>query len=347
MKFLNLLLFILALSSATISNSQMVKSKDGVSLGDRKIFIQTCTQGAENQKMNVKGIEIEAEKYCACVCDNLIPTINSWEMEEAVKSGKLMELFLEEKNLEILMECVEGNIEVKEEYEFGSSEHTELQKELGIKMCVKEAMADEEYEDLWTEEMAKQYCSCAIDKLYSAGYTYKDLLEVEDENSQSFNEIIMPCVTEILQNNEEFQPSNTYNASDVIGGGPVSKIPLVDYMSYGYKVKITIGGISKYFLFDTGASDLVIDEKFAKELLKNKSLKKENYEEKTEFETANKEVIEGQMVRIDNIVIGDYTVNNVSIAIIKNGSLLCGMSFLDKFKRWEIDKENKELIIYK
>jgi predicted aspartyl protease len=50
---------------------------------------------------------------------------------------------------------------------------------------------------------------------------------------------------------------------------------------------------------------------------------------------------------VDNITIGDYVLNNVVIAVIDEGSLLCGKSFLDKFKKWELDKENNFLILYK
>ena len=53
------------------------------------------------------------------------------------------------------------------------------------------------------------------------------------------------------------------------------------------------------------------------------------------------------MVKVDNITIGDFTLNNVIIGIIDGGSLLCGKSFLDKFKKWEIDEKNKVLILYK
>ena len=68
---------------------------------------------------------------------------------------------------------------------------------------------------------------------------------------------------------------------------------------------------------------------------------------KTEFTLANNQKVKAQMVILDNIIIGDYTLNNVLIAIIDEGSLLCGKSFLVKFKKWEIDKQNNVVILYK
>ncbi len=76
-------------------------------------------------------------------------------------------------------------------------------------------------------------------------------------------------------------------------------------------------------------------------------MKKEDYLSKTEYTLANNKTVKGQKIKVNNIVIGDYTLNNVIIAIIDEGSLLCGKSFLDKFKKWEIDKQNNVLILYK
>jgi clan AA aspartic protease (TIGR02281 family) len=331
--------------------AQVVKTKDGVSLGKRSEFISSCTKGADKKLMNINGMEIETYKYCACVCDNLIPTINSWEIEKAVKENKMTDFFLKDKNLEILMQCLEGNFKINEDYKFeysNSSEFSpELQNKVTVKNCIKEIMSDPENKDIWTNELAEEYCDCAINRLFSAGYTYKDILEIEDENSESFNEIVMPCVYEALKDKTEFKSSNTYNIDDIKGGGYRSLIPLIDYLGQGYKIKITISGVTKYYLLDTGASDLIIDRDTERDLLLNGVLKRENYLGKTEYTMANNQTIQAQEVKINNIIIGDYTLNNVVIAIIDEGSLLCGKSFLDKFKKWEIDKQNNFLILYK
>ena len=327
--------------------AQVVKSKDGVSLGQRSEFISACTKVADKKLMNINGMEIETYKYCACVCDNLIPTINSWEMERAMKENKMTDLFLKDENLEKLMKCLEGNFKINDDYKFESTDNPELQKKIGIKNCVNEILSDGEMNEIWTKELAEEYCDCAISKLLSAGYTYRDILEIEDENSASFNEIALPCVAEVFKTNTEFKSSNSYNIYDIKGGGYRSRIPLVDYLGQGYKIKINISGVVKYYLFDTGASDLIINRDTERELLLNGVLKKENYLNKTEYTLANNQTVKAQMVKLDNIIIGDYTLNNVVIAVIDEGSLLCGKSFLDKFKKWEIDKQNNVLILYK
>ena len=344
MKYLTLLCVI----TLTLNcSAQIIKTKDGVSIGKRSDLIASCTKGAEKELMKFNGIEIETYKYCSCVSDNLIPTLNSWEMEKAVKENKIIDLFLEDKNLEILMSCLEGNFKVDDYYIFEDSGNSETQRKYSIKICVKEIMDAPENNDLWTKKLAEEYCECAIDKLFSEGYTFKDIQEIEDENSESFNEIAMPCISLVLGDNPEFKLSNTYNINDIEGDKYRSFIPLVDYLGQGYKIKISISGVSKYYLFDTGASDLIIDRDTERELLLNGVLKREDYLGKTQYTTANNQIMEAQMVKVNNITIGDYTISNVVISVVDEGSLLCGKSFLDKFYKWEIDKQNKVLVLYK
>ncbi len=341
-------LFVYTLLCIVPCVGQIVKSKDGESIGKRSDFISACTQGTDKKLMNINGLEIESYKYCACICDNLIPTINFWEMEKAMKENKMTELFLNDKNLEILMACLEGNYKINEDYKFGQkTDNPELHKKIGIKNCVNEIINDDEMEEIWTKELAEKYCECAVNKLLSAGYTYKEVLQIEDENSSTFNEIAVPCLLEILNTKEGFKSSNSYNINDIKGGSYRSLVPLTDYFGKGYKVKISIAGVSKYYLFDTGASDLIIDRETERELLLNGVLKRENYLNKTEYTLANNQTVQGQEVKVDNIKIGDYTLNNVVITIIDESSLLCGISFLHKFKKWEIDKKNNVLILYK
>ncbi len=328
-------------------SAQIIKSKDGVALGTRKALISSCAKGVDNELMNINGLEVETYRFCECFCDNLMPKLNSWELLQAVDENKLADLFLKDENLEILIKCLNGNIKIEKDYKLSNSNNPDIQKKIGIKACINEIINDEENKTIWTEELAEEYCTCAINKLYSAGYTYKDILELEDENSEAFNEIVMPCLAEVLKAKTETQTSKPYKSSDVEGGDYRSLIPLIDYLGQGYKIKISISGVTKYYLFDTGASDLVINRDTERELLLNGVLKRENYLGKIEYSLANNQIIQAQEVLVDNINIGDYTVNNVIIAIIDEGSLLCGKSFLDKFKKWEIDKQNNILILYK
>ena len=88
-------------------------------------------------------------------------------------------------------------------------------------------------------------------------------------------------------------------------------------------------------MFDTGASDLIINSDLERELLLNGSLTKEDYLGTEYYELANNETVEARIIRLNNIQIGDYYVGNVVAGIIDGGSLLCGIGLLKKFRKWE------------
>ena len=349
-----LLLIFIMIPFLTVS--QIVKSKDGVEIGDRKDFIRTCTvSGLKTaQELNIGNVTVGWREYCGCVVDKLIPNITSRELMDAYLENDIMSLFFKEDNLEFLMSCVEGfasdnetalsNLELKID---NDPKIAKIQRDLSLKECIKGFYenSSDEYEDLISEDQIIDYCNCAVDKMFEGGYTFGDMLQVENENSDSYNEIVMPCINEILESKSILNNVNT--KLRVTGGGISSRIPLVNYFGNGYKLKINIDGVESYFLLDTGASDILINRDIERELLLNGALSRKDYIGKTEYIMANNQSVEAQIIRVDKIKIGDYSVSDVEIAIIDYCALLCGISFLDVFEKWEIDKNSKTLILYK
>ena len=187
------------------SFGQNIKTLDGLSLGKRSDFIKSCAGAAKDKLMSINGLEIDANKYCSCVGDKLIPTIHSTDLMEAMKEEKMSELFLEEKNMAIVMKCLEGNFKIKDEFNFENFENIEGAKEAAMKNCMKEALSSEETKAVWTEKEAEKYCECAITKLFSSGYTFKDLNKAEDENSEVYKKVILPCVEDSLKDKSEVE----------------------------------------------------------------------------------------------------------------------------------------------
>ena len=110
--------------------------------------------------------------------------------------------------------------------------------------------------------------------MFSNGYDLEEILQAEDENSPAYNEIVLPCVKEVMF--EKIENSNLNKSGDVTGIDSKISVPLIDDFDNGYKVKVSIDGVSKYFLIDTGASDLIIDSDLERELLLNGTLKKDS-----------------------------------------------------------------------
>ena len=62
---------------------------------------------------------------------------------------------------------------------------------------------------------------------------------------------------------------------------------------------------------------------------------------------ANNEEVEADMLKVNRLKLGDYTVNNVIVAVIDEGGMLCGKSLFDKFRTWKFYENDRKLIVYK
>ena len=338
-------------SCCEIANSgDALYTKDEMYIGRRSKMIQACTDAAENE-VDFNGITLNANKYCSCVCDELIPKLYSWEMEAAVKNNTMLELFTKGDNFDIIMECVSSYMAVEDDFSFGYKdyeEYSDIEKSIFIKACSETFYTDSELIGLFTENEIKSYCSCAMEKLIRAGYSIGQLNEAENIDSEAFNEIVLPCMSVILNKENILRDfTNEYNKYDISGSSYLSEIKLNNYLDIGYRIKLEINGIVKYFTFDTGASDLVINSEMERELILEGKIKKSDYLDETEYLMADNTVVTARILKLNNIKIGDYTVDNIIVAVIDNGSLLCGLGLLNKFRKWNFNTENKILKIYK
>lgn len=327
--------------------AQIIRSRDGVNLGTRDEFVTSCVSASNSRLLTISGLEVRTTEYCECVCDALLPSLTSSEIQQAMQYGSLMELFTRPDKLDMIMRCLDDNFSISKNYVFGNSETTNFEKSIAIKQCVREVYAQSESKNNLDPDYVNEYCSCAINRLYAEGYTFGDLDDIDSENSIAYNEIVIYCLdfAEKLDSDRSHQAS--VGAMDISGGGPLSIVPLIDYLGNGYKVKITVSGVPKYFLLDTGASDIVIDEETEKEIREHSPPGTLKYVGRKEYQLADNRSVEGRVYRVNHVNIGEYRLSNVLIAVVDDSSLLCGRSFLDKFSSWRIDKSSGKLIVYK
>ena len=220
-------------------------------------------------------------------------------------------------------------------------------KKIAISTCVNGILEDSIKSKSWSRKNVEHFCTCAVENLYAKGYSLGDIEHSPDQNNKLYNEIVVPCFNLGLKEGAKLENINRYRAGDIIGKDFSSKVFLLDYLNQGYKIKISIAGKVHYYVFDTGASDLIIDRDFERELLLSGILTKENYLGTEDYTLANGQKVKVQLVRLNNVKIGDYTVNNVITGISDGNILLCGKGFLEKFRKWEFDAENKMLTLFK
>lgn len=342
-----LLIIIMAVFFSIESFCQPIYTTDLVFLGYREDFFSNCMEDTKDKYLNVYNHIINKYYYCTCTCDELIPRLSSKEVIEAIENESLYTLFLKRKYYKIVEPCIKHYAVIKDVYSENSKNKPDEVKKIYVQMCIDGFSHDSVTYAMITEQKIREYCECLVTEILDRGYNYAQFYEFEKEESEAFNEIMLPCHDEVFGYLKLNNSNIGYVPEDILGDDSYSKISLTEYIGQGYKLKISINGIANYYLFDTGASTLLITNDMEHELIISGAIAESDYKGYEYFELANKKIEKARIVVLNNVTIGDYTVNNVKAAIVEDGSLLCGNSLLNKFRKWELDSENKCLILYK
>lgn len=111
------------------------------------------------------------------------------------------------------------------------------------------------------------------------------------------------------------------------------------------EVDCSINGLPLYFIFDTGASDVTISSVEAAFMLKNGYLTSKDVIGKNMYLTAGGDVVEGTVINLNTIELGNLTLTNIRASVVKGqkAPLLLGQSVLNRLGKIEIN--NAEHII--
>jgi hypothetical protein len=195
------------------SSAQTVYTKDGMPLGDGAFLLRTCKEAADaslkGRAMVLQGIEVDTRAYCECAMLNLIPSLESADIIEAIESGQMMDFLLQGENLNILMQCIQDNSNIdSSEINFSRlMREAEATGNIGdmdaqtffLKSCLEGVRQQDPSGDLISDQMAKDYCQCAIDALLESDeYTFEDVMDAEDPDSDVFQKIVVPCAQEVF-----------------------------------------------------------------------------------------------------------------------------------------------------
>ena len=309
---------------------QPIYTKDNLFIGYRDELISDCLEGSKSKYFTINNRIIDKYFYCVCICDELLPS-----------------LMLKKKNYKLIDPCIAHYAAVSDAFSFDNGQLTENERQVYVQMCIEANTAFFTFEPLASDLKIRGYCECIITSMLENGYSYTQFNEMSDPGSEAFNIVYKPCSEEIFDVHSPIKRSISYDPEDIVGNDSSSEIILSDYLGRNYQVKISIDGVTGYYFFDTGASFLLINKEVERKLVLNGSLTKDDYGGIEYFAMANNELVEARLVTLNNVMIGDYNINNVEAAIIEDGALLCGMSLLNKFKNWQVNKDENTLILYK
>lgn len=171
-------------------------------------------------------------------------------------------------------------------------------------------------------------------KLYNA---FKYLFALINEKGTYFGNDIDP-----------FSPNNFGTQKTVIINNSTNQNVQLTEVGGVYYLPVTIGNLTKDFILDSGASDVLISQEIEKKLIESKIITKSNYLSSSLYKIADGSIIECRRLLLPEIKIGNYIVKNVIASINSSGNtLLLGKSFLDKFQSWTIDNSKQILKLEK
>lgn len=140
-------------------------------------------------------------------------------------------------------------------------------------------------------------------------------------------------------------PSNPHRNFDRNLTGNSSTIKMIDKGNGVYYVPCRINGVEMEFIFDTGASNIVISVTEALYLYKNGKLSADDFIVLQEYTLADGTIGEGTVINLKEVQIGNKKLKDIKATVINNldAPLLLGQSALSQFGKVSIDYNLKEI----
>ncbi|WP_143310015.1 retropepsin-like aspartic protease [Chitinophaga vietnamensis] len=337
------LLILIFLSLSFTANSQsflkdnFINTKEGMPLVGKRLFIAKCREkikkGADSQ---------EALELCACNAQKLDGYFTNKQYRQALNvAGDDWLNFLIDQDSVLkadLQNCFQAawNRNV-----FFSDAQVRSVKE-GMKENLKKSVKDS-----LDEKKLDAYCDCAVNVMKERKVPAKRMEELSDPNSFLYNEIAYRCGGVPVKKVSETTGWKPSLAADVhsVSGIDTVNIITVNAMT---KLKVKIGSFVHVWLLDSGATDLLISDSLATQMMGQHLFTEKDFLGNATYNMANGKQVNCKVYKINNVQIGKFTIDNIMLATSPDvQEYLLGKSFLNKFSRWTIDNRRELLILEK
>ncbi|HEU4901893.1 MAG TPA: retropepsin-like aspartic protease [Flavisolibacter sp.] len=190
------------------------------------------------------------------------------------------------------------------------------------------------------------FCQCQLQLVKTKKLTDQEMRTLHDPNSLLFFEIMYRCGDPFASKDVIERNWTAAAALDVKGpAADTVQVATLNGMSY---VKMKTGSLVQVWLFDTGASDLLINTEMEAALKKESILTEANYLGTGEYEMANGTVDTCRRYRINNVQIGRFFVDNVVVSVSEKAKrILVGKALLNKFRHWTLSNQENKLVLFR
>ncbi|MFT3948344.1 MAG: retropepsin-like aspartic protease [Agriterribacter sp.] len=195
-------------------------------------------------------------------------------------------------------------------------------------------------------QKVRDFCSCQFELIKAKKLSDIEYQAIYNPNSLLYYEVMYKCGSP-FGDGDATTSQWTANAINDIEGPASDSIRILNFNGMTY-ARLKIGNDVLFWLFDTGANDLLITREMEEQLKKENILTQKNYLGTGEYEMANSSIDTCRKYIIQNVGIGKFQVNNVTIAVSdKAKKIILGRSLLNKFRQWVLDNKNSVLILTK
>lgn len=196
------------------------------------------------------------------------------------------------------------------------------------------------------DDIISKFCTCQLNMVKTKKLTDADMATLSNPNSLLFYETMYTCGNPFAEKNRSNSNWSIASASD-IDGPQTDTISVLNLNGMTY-LKVKTGSLVQFWLFDTGASDLLINKEMEATLKLEGVLTNENYLGTGEYEMANGIIDTCRRYTINNVRIGNYSINNIVMAVTDKGKrIIAGKSLLNKFGNWLLDNKNSRILLSK
>lgn len=190
------------------------------------------------------------------------------------------------------------------------------------------------------------FCSCQLNLVKTKKLTDEEMKALENPNSLLFYEMMYKCGDPFADGDKNNRNWNSSFEKDISG----PEIDTINILNLGGMtfVKAKTGDLVQFWLFDTGASDVLVSKDMEDYLKAQGILTQSNYIGTGEYEMANGMIDTCRKYLVNGLQIGKFKVDNVIFAVTDKGKkIIIGRSLLNKFSNWILNNKNNTLVLTK
>jgi hypothetical protein len=331
-------IFLIILSSLCdniFAQSEYIYSKNGTPILNRRQLVFNCLRALHKDRYDKAAVAI-----CECQTDKLDKQFTNKQYRKHTYNNFIdINNLVKEDSLinKLVKECFtnSGNSILLQAEGF----ETEF-----ISNCIKNVQSSTE-KKLDINKLTS-FCNCQLDLVKKNKISDAEMRTMQNPNSLLFFEIMYKCGNPFGEESTVEKNWNPNIEKDIIGPSiDTVKVLNLNGMTY---LKLKTGSLIEIWLFDTGATDLLINTDMEKQLKLENIIAEANYIGMGEYEMANGIIDSCKKYKINSIEVGKFIVNNVVIAVSEKGKrIIVGKALLNKFSSWTLNNKENRLILNK